>query len=85
MPTLSVPGCTLRYDVHALTAPWIEKPQTVLFHHGLGATSGVWSRWLPELVDRVTTAMIGGPLPPASELPGPGQAPSRLGEIDARQ
>jgi len=38
---------------------------------------------LPELVDRVTTALIAGQATPASELPGHDQAPSRLGEIDA--
>ena len=74
MPTLTVPGCTLRYDVHVLTAPWIEQPQTVLFHHGLGATSGVWSRWLPELVDRYRVVTFdmrghGGSAHPTADAP----------------
>ncbi|MBW8778590.1 MAG: hypothetical protein JF585_05175 [Burkholderiales bacterium] len=38
---------------------------------------------LPELVDRVTTTMIAGQVPPASRLTGHDQAPSRRGEIDA--
>jgi pimeloyl-ACP methyl ester carboxylesterase len=51
MATVTVPGCTLHYEVVDLTAPWIEDPQTVLFHHGLGASSGVWSEWLPALAE----------------------------------
>jgi len=43
MPQLSVSGSTLHYQIHELTAPWVEQPQVVLFHHGLGSTSGLWS------------------------------------------
>jgi len=38
---------------------------------------------LPELVDRITAAMIAGQVPAACELPGHDQAPSRYGQIDA--
>lgn len=38
---------------------------------------------LPELVDRVSTALISGRAPASSGLPGRDPAPSRLGEIDA--
>jgi hypothetical protein len=39
---------------------------------------------LPELLDRVTTALLSGQSAvPPSELPGHDQAPSRLGEVDA--
>jgi pimeloyl-ACP methyl ester carboxylesterase len=51
MPTLSVPDCELHYEVIDLTPPWLAAPETILFHHGLGATSGSWSGWLPALVD----------------------------------
>lgn len=52
MPSVSVPGSLLHYDVADLTLPWIAEPQTILFHHGLGATSGAWAAWLPVLADR---------------------------------
>jgi pimeloyl-ACP methyl ester carboxylesterase len=52
MPTLSSTECEIHYAIHDLTAPWIEDKQTILFHHGLGATSGAWSQWLPALADR---------------------------------
>jgi pimeloyl-ACP methyl ester carboxylesterase len=52
MPTLSVAGSDLHYDVLDLTLPWIENPQTILFHHGLGASSNTWAAWLPVLADR---------------------------------
>ncbi len=56
MPKLSVSGSTLHYQIHELTAPWVEQPQAVLFHHGLGSTSGLWSGWLPALIERYRVA-----------------------------
>jgi pimeloyl-ACP methyl ester carboxylesterase len=52
MATLSVPGCTLHYEIVDLTPPWQNEPETILFHHGLGATSGAWAAWLPILAGR---------------------------------
>ncbi len=52
MPSVSVPGSVLHYDVTDLTLPWIAEPQTILFHHGLGASSRTWAGWLPVLADR---------------------------------
>jgi pimeloyl-ACP methyl ester carboxylesterase len=52
MPTLTSPDCELQYDVYDLTAPWIDAPETILFHHGLGAASGTWAGWFPALADR---------------------------------
>jgi pimeloyl-ACP methyl ester carboxylesterase len=52
MPSVAVPGSTLHYDVVDLTLPWIDQPQTILFHHGLGASSRTWAGWLPVLADR---------------------------------
>ncbi len=52
MPMLSVSGCELHFQVHDITAPWIEDPQTIVFHHGLGATSGTWAGWLALLAER---------------------------------
>ena len=52
MPSICVPGSVLHYEVDDLTLPWIAEPQTILFHHGLGATSGTWAAWLRVLADR---------------------------------
>lgn len=52
MPDLSVAGCKLHYDVVDLTPPWQGGAETILFHHGLGATSGAWAAWLPILAGR---------------------------------
>jgi pimeloyl-ACP methyl ester carboxylesterase len=52
MPALPVDGCNLHYDVVDRTSPWIADPETILFHHGLGATSGTWAGWIPLLIDR---------------------------------
>jgi pimeloyl-ACP methyl ester carboxylesterase len=53
MPTLSTSEAELHYQIHDLTAPWLEDKQTILFHHGLGATSGTWAGWFPALADRL--------------------------------
>jgi pimeloyl-ACP methyl ester carboxylesterase len=53
MPTLSTSGAELHYQIHDLTAPWIGDKHTILFHHGLGATSGTWAGWFPMLADRL--------------------------------
>ena len=52
MPSIAVSGSTLHYDLVDMTLPWIEQPQTILFHHGLGASSRTWAAWLPVLADR---------------------------------
>jgi len=51
MPSVSVPGSVLHCDVTDLALPWIEAPETILFHHGLGASSRTWAAWLPVLAD----------------------------------
>ncbi len=52
MPYLESPDGRLYYEVIDITAPWVENPQTILFHHGISTTGGIWSEWLPQLVDR---------------------------------
>lgn len=34
------------------TAPWVEEPETIVFHHGVGAESGIWAEWVPVLSSR---------------------------------
>jgi pimeloyl-ACP methyl ester carboxylesterase len=49
MPTVTVPGWTLHYDVTDMVPPWVQDPETLVFHHGLGASGGIWAGWLPVL------------------------------------
>src|SRR5262245_29086229 len=80
MPTLAVPGCTLHYEVVDLTPPWQGAAETIVFHHGLGATSGAWAAWMPVLAGHyrlVTFDMRGHG---RSERPLPGAALS-LGRL----
>ena len=52
MPEVVLRGCEVHYEVVDIIPPWLAAPETILFHHGLGATSGVWAEWLPLLADR---------------------------------
>ncbi|MCP1337157.1 alpha/beta fold hydrolase [Futiania mangrovi] len=49
MPTLEHNGATLHYHLVDATYPWIDSPETIVFHHGLGTTSATWAEWLPLL------------------------------------
>ena len=40
------------FELIDLTPPWIAKPETIVFSHGVGSTSALWAEWLPSLVDR---------------------------------
>ena len=51
MPELQTAVGPLFYDVVDLTPPWVTDPPAIVFHHGVGATSGIWSGWLPVLAD----------------------------------
>ena len=39
----------LYYEVVDLTPPWIGKPQTIVFSHGVGTNSHLWHGWKPIL------------------------------------
>lgn len=52
MPDAQTTDGTLRYDVIAHPAPWVQAPETIVFHHGIGASAGIWMGWLPALIDR---------------------------------
>lgn len=52
MTSLTVPGGSLDYTVTDLAPPWIAEVETVVFHHGLGASQDIWLDWLPALIDR---------------------------------
>lgn len=52
MPELQRPAGPLHYDITDLTPPWVGPQPTIVFHHGVGITSAIWSTWLPVLADR---------------------------------
>ncbi|MSQ20786.1 MAG: alpha/beta hydrolase [Betaproteobacteria bacterium] len=52
MPFADTETGTLHYEVTDLVAPWVERPGTIIFHHGIGGSAGMWAEWLPHLIDR---------------------------------
>ena len=42
----------LYYEVIDVVAPWETHQETIVFHHGIGADPGIWTEWLPLLIDR---------------------------------
>lgn len=49
MPVIEREGQRLFFEKIDVTAPWVAEPETILFHHGIGTTSGLWADWLPVL------------------------------------
>ncbi|MBS0639823.1 MAG: alpha/beta hydrolase [Acetobacteraceae bacterium] len=47
-----VPGCILSWSLLDLTPPWIESPETIVMHHGIGANRHIFDGWLPALIGR---------------------------------
>ncbi len=72
MSTVETTDGTLDFEVIAHPAPWVRDPETIIFHHGIGASPGIWRGWLPALIDRyriVTFDMRGygrSHIPPAA-------------------
>ncbi len=71
MPTTEHAGATLHFRVDDLTPPWVQDPETIFFHHGVGTHGGIWSEWVPVLageyrVVRLDVRGYGG-----SSVPGP--------------
>jgi len=49
MPFVQTQTGPLHYEVCDVVAPWIEQPQTIIFHHGVGANLHIWTPWIPVL------------------------------------
>ena len=45
-------GGSLYYEVIDRVAPWEQKRDPILFHHGIGASAGIWTEWIAALADR---------------------------------
>lgn len=52
MPKIETGTGALHYDVCDMVPAWNENPQTILFHHGIGANIHIWADWLPVLAMR---------------------------------
>ena len=52
MPEISADDGTIHYELLDATPPWIEAPETILFHHGVAIDNGIWAGWSPALSDR---------------------------------
>lgn len=44
-------GAPIYFETIDLVKPWADKGETILFHHGLGASMEIWAEWLPQLID----------------------------------
>jgi pimeloyl-ACP methyl ester carboxylesterase len=51
MPLATTKHGTLHYDVVDQVAPWHRGRDAILFHHGIGASAGIWLGWQPSLGD----------------------------------
>ena len=49
MPFAETPTGNLRYDICDLTPPWVENPETIVFHHGVAGHPTMWTNWFNAL------------------------------------
>ena len=47
MPTAETRSGPIHYEIADLTPRWVDAPETVIFHHGVGTDMDIWSDWLP--------------------------------------
>ncbi len=52
MPMIETGTGALHYDLCDVVPAWIDNPQTIVFHHGIGANTHIWADWLPVLALR---------------------------------
>ncbi len=52
MPYAQTGAGRIHYEVTDLVAPWEDRRDTIVFHHGIGADPGIWAQWLPLLAER---------------------------------
>lgn len=74
MPKLETGYGSVSYAVQEPLAPWLETPETILFHHGVGARRQCWAGWMPTLIDRYRIV--------AFDLPGHGASPTAHGLLN---
>ncbi|HEV8016500.1 MAG TPA: alpha/beta hydrolase [Stellaceae bacterium] len=52
MPFAKTEHGALYFEMIDRVAPWEAPRDPILFHHGIGASAGIWTEWLPVLADR---------------------------------
>jgi len=52
MSFVETPTGKLCYEICDLTPPWVEDPQTIIFHHGVAGHPAMWTDWLGVLAAR---------------------------------
>jgi pimeloyl-ACP methyl ester carboxylesterase len=62
MPLAATSNGSLYYEIVDHVAPWVADgdagPETIVFHHGIGGSLGLWAGWIPQLVDRYRLVMF---------------------------
>lgn len=58
MPLAATSNGSLYYEIVDHVAPWVAEPETIVFHHGIGGSLGLWAGWIPQLIDRYRLAMF---------------------------
>jgi 3-oxoadipate enol-lactonase len=52
MPFAQTASGSLHYEVCDIAPEWVSDPQTIVFHHGIGANLHIFAHWLPVLATR---------------------------------
>lgn len=52
MPLAETQHGRLHYEIVDHVAGWRAERPSILLHHGIGGCAGMWSGWLPALIDR---------------------------------
>jgi len=52
MPLVPTLDGALYYEGIDRVVPWEPRRDPILFHHGIGASAGIWSEWIAALADR---------------------------------
>lgn len=52
MPFAQTATGPLHYEVCDIVPEWVRDPQTIIFHHGIGANLHIFAHWLPVLATR---------------------------------
>ncbi len=68
MASVAAPSGEIHWQAHDMTPPWRTEPETIVFHHGIGTSGGIWSDWLPVLAGRYRLVTF--------DLPGFGRSPA---------
>ena len=72
MPYATTSAGKIHYEAIDLVAPWERERETIIFHHGIGASAGIWQEWLPELIDRYRIVRLDMRGYGRSHIPAPG-------------